>query len=370
MARVKKRNDGRYRSSFIVNGKRYYVYADKQSELKAAEQAKREEIEKKAYTKAASLTIEEFYQRYRDAKESTVKPSTLQVQDSTFKVISNVEYAEGQRFGDLKVSEIEPEHIRILQRELGKLRTSKTVNLYTALVNSVLHAALNERVISWNPCNAIKAVRRTEPKAADTVHRALTPEETATFIAAAEQAKSWYVGLFRVLLYTGARVGEVAAIFPSDIHGDVLHISRTVTKGKYEGAYIGDSTKTESGKRDIPLTEEAKAAIKEQMALNTDLFDNGIQQLNKPIFRSAFGRLVSSSAVAKEIGKICSAAGIERFTAHSFRHTFATRAIESGMDYKTLQTILGHSNIGMTLGLYAHVTEKTKEKELAKVRFM
>ena len=118
MARVKKRSDGRYRSSFVVDGKRYYVYADKQSELKAAEQAKREEIEKKAYKKAASLTLEEFYQQYRDAKESTVKPNTLQTQDSEFKVISNVEYAAGQRFGELKLSEIEPEHIRILQREL------------------------------------------------------------------------------------------------------------------------------------------------------------------------------------------------------------------------------------------------------------
>ena len=370
MARVKKRSDGRYRSSFVADGKRYYVYADKQSELKAAEQAKREEIEKKAYKKAASLTLEEFYQQYRDAKESTVKPNTLQTQDSEFKVISNVEYAAGQRFGELKLSEIEPEHIRILQRELGKVRTSKTVNLYTTLVNSVMHAALNERIISWNPCNPVKALRRTEPKAADTVHRALSPEETAAFITAAEQAESWYTRLFKVLLYTGARVGEVAAISPADIRGDVLHIARTVTKGKYEGAYIGDSTKTESGKRDIPLNDEAKAAIKEQIAINTDLFDHGIQQLNKPIFRSAFGRLASVSAVSKEIEKICGAAGIERFTAHSFRHTFATRAIESGMDYKTLQTILGHSNIGMTLGLYAHVTEKTKEKELAKVRFM
>lgn len=370
MARVKKRSDGRYRSSFVINGKRYYVYADKQNELKAAEQAKREEIEKKAFTKAENLTIEEFYQRYRDAKENAVKPNTLRMQDSAFRVISNVEYAAGQRFGNLKLSEIEPEHIRILQRELGKARTSKTVNLYTTLVNSVLHAALNERVISWNPCNTVKAIRRTEPKAADTIHRALTSEETAAFIAAAEKAESWYTGLFKVLLYTGARVGEAAAIYPADIRGDVLHISRTITRAERGGVYIGESTKTESGKRDIPLSDGAKVAIREQIAINTVLFDHDIQQLNKPVFRSQFGHLAEAATIAKEIKRICSIAGIERFTAHSFRHTFATRAIESGMNYKTLQTILGHSNISMTLGLYAHVTAETKEKEMQKIRFV
>lgn len=370
MARVKKRGDGRYRSSFVINGKRYYVYADKQSELKAAEQAKREEIEKKAFTKGASLTIEEFYQRYRDAKEGTVKPSTLVTQDSEFKMICNVEYAAGQRFGDLKLSEIEPEHIRILQKELGKVRASGTVNLYTTLLNGVLHAALNERIISWNPCNPVKGLRRTEPKAADTIHRALTPEETATFLAAAEHEESWYTRLYRVLLYTGVRVGEIAAIYPADIRGDTLYISRTATRAKHEGRYIGDTPKTESGKRAIPLNDAAKAAIKEQIAINTALLDNGIQQLNKPAFRSPFGKLVCSSKVSEDICKICKAAGIEKFTAHSLRHTFATRAVESGMNYKTLQTILGHSNISMTLGLYAHVTEQTKEKEMHKIRFV
>lgn len=66
------------------------------------------------------------------------------------------------------------------------------------------------------------------------------------------------------------------------------------------------------------------------------------------------------------INKISKKAGIEHFSMHTLRHTFATRAIEAGMKPKTLQEILGHSNIGITMNLYVHVTDEEKEKEMEK----
>lgn len=51
---------------------------------------------------------------------------------------------------------------------------------------------------------------------------------------------------------------------------------------------------------------------------------------------------------------------------HTLRHTFATRAIEAGIKSKTLQEILGHANIGVTMNLYVHITEDEKEKEIKK----
>ena len=57
-------------------------------------------------------------------------------------------------------------------------------------------------------------------------------------------------------------------------------------------------------------------------------------------------------------------AGIERFSMHILRHTFATRCIEAGMKPKTLQILLGHSNIGITMNLYVYTTEEEKKKEI------
>ena len=68
----------------------------------------------------------------------------------------------------------------------------------------------------------------------------------------------------------------------------------------------------------------------------------------------------------KILKKLCDKAGIKKFSMHTLRHTFATRCIESGMKPKTLQNILGHANISMTMDLYVHVTEDEKEKEMQK----
>ena len=62
--------------------------------------------------------------------------------------------------------------------------------------------------------------------------------------------------------------------------------------------------------------------------------------------------------------KYCDRVGIPRFSMHVLRHTFATRCIEGGMKPKTLQKILGHSNIGITMNLYVHITEDEKQREI------
>ena len=62
--------------------------------------------------------------------------------------------------------------------------------------------------------------------------------------------------------------------------------------------------------------------------------------------------------------------GIKHFSMHTLRHTFATRCIEAGMKPKTLQMILGHSNIGITMNLYVHVTDDEKAKEVKRIEEM
>ena len=76
------------------------------------------------------------------------------------------------------------------------------------------------------------------------------------------------------------------------------------------------------------------------------------------------GEPVKNSTYDTALFKICDKAGIKRFSMHVLRHTFATRCIEGGMLPKTLQKILGHSNIGITMNLYVHITEDEKKREI------
>ena len=85
------------------------------------------------------------------------------------------------------------------------------------------------------------------------------------------------------------------------------------------------------------------------------------------VFLCKKGTPVKNSTYDTMLFKLCDKAKIPRFSMHILRHTFATRCIEAGMKPKTLQTILGHSNIGITMNLYVHITEEEKHKEIEKI---
>lgn len=82
------------------------------------------------------------------------------------------------------------------------------------------------------------------------------------------------------------------------------------------------------------------------------------------VFLCRKGEPVKNSTYDTALFKLCDKVGIKRFSMHVLRHTFATRCIEAGMMPKTLQKILGHSNIGITMNLYVHITEDEKHKEI------
>lgn len=85
------------------------------------------------------------------------------------------------------------------------------------------------------------------------------------------------------------------------------------------------------------------------------------------VFLCKKGTPVQNSNYDTMLFKSCEKIGIPKFSMHVLRHTFATRCIEGGMKPKTLQTILGHSNIGITMNLYVHTTEDEKQKEIEKI---
>ncbi|MBQ5850384.1 MAG: tyrosine-type recombinase/integrase, partial [Lachnospiraceae bacterium] len=85
------------------------------------------------------------------------------------------------------------------------------------------------------------------------------------------------------------------------------------------------------------------------------------------VFLCRKGEPTKNSAYDSTLFKLCDKAGIDRFSMHVLRHTMATRCIEGGMRPKTLQVILGHSNVGITMNLYVHVTEEEKYKEVEKI---
>lgn len=90
-------------------------------------------------------------------------------------------------------------------------------------------------------------------------------------------------------------------------------------------------------------------------------------QFKEHVFLCRKGEPTKNSAYDTSLFKLCDKAGIRRFSMHVLRHMMATRCIEGGMRPKTLQVILGHSNVGITMNLYVDVTEEEKFKEVEKI---
>lgn len=373
------RADGLIQVSFTFNGKRYSCYGHTQKEANEKVKAKQKELEEGQYKKSTSLTFDQYYERWSDAREKTVKGATLRKQKFQSEAISAVQIDQnGNAFGSLPLKEIEVQHIRILQKALlvrtdkdgnpakgKKERAPQTVNDMIAFVSHVLHDAVNERAIEWNPCNGVKDLKRTNKPARETFHRALTEDELKSFFNAAKE--SWYVHLYEFLLATGCRCGEAAALYNSDIKADKIMIERTVTKDEIGCYVIGDTTKTSYSKRTIPMTDAIRAAIRKQREVNAAVFSDKVVKLDDTIFKTSWGNLLAVANVDRDIARICEKAGIEKFTAHAFRDTFATICIEKGMNPKTLQSILGHADFSLTMSLYAHSMEETKQKEMVSI---
>ena len=153
-----------------------------------------------------------------------------------------------------------------------------------------------------------------------------------------------------------------------DVTPQGVKVCRTITRTSCGGYVIGDETKTAAGRRTIPVNEAALKAWNRQRAIR-EAIDRG-PRINYPVFTAARGGLLKSANVNYDVHKYCDEAKIERFSVHAFRDTFATRCVESGMQVKTLQEIMGHTDINMTLGLYAHAMEDQKQEQLKAVNFM
>ncbi len=202
---------------------------------------------------------------------------------------------------------------------------------------------------------------------ADKLKRPKPKEKEVRCFTLAEQKKIEQAVLngekeFGILLclYTGLRIGELLALEWSDIdfRTGILTVSKTCHDGRKNGVFckIVDSPKTPSSKREIPLPKRLLPLLKE----------------HKKKYRSQYvvsnkGKTVSVRFYQRTFDLLQRRLGIEHKGFHSLRHTFATRALECGMDVKTLSEILGHKNATVTLNRYAHSFMEHKKNMMNKL---
>lgn len=363
---------GTYESRFTLDGKRYSVYGKSIRECREKEEARRRELLAGLNVTGKDFTLDQYFEKWEQARLGSVRESTIRTERYIYRLVSSLPRGEdGPRFGEIRLRTLEGQHIKDAQSHLRQTYSASTVNRAMSVVKALLESAVVERLIFWNPSKGLRQLKDGKKPPRETIHRALTLEETEAFFHAAKARGSWYVPFYAFLLNTGCRFGEAGALMPKDISGGLIRIERTLTKTIDGHLVIGSDAKTGHSVRVIPARQAALDAISAQQAQNRMQFGLTVgSDEDLPIFRAPRGGLLGARCIGSDIDRICRDAGIERFTAHAFRDTFATRAVESGMQAKTLQEILGHADIGITMNLYAHVMEETKRRQMAAVEVM
>lgn len=159
--------------------------------------------------------------------------------------------------------------------------------------------------------------------------------------------KTNYLGIV-ICLYTGIRLGELLALTWNDIDfkSGIMTISKTAYRIKQNGKpqVVIDKPKTKNSSRLIPLPKQLLEILKRTRRISKSDF----------VLSTRTGGIVGTRAYQKTYERILKKLNIPYKNFHSLRHTFATRAIEMGMDVKTLSEILGHKNPVITLQRYTH----------------
>ena len=267
--------------------------------------------------------------------------------------------------GDIEISELSRRRIQefLTQKKKdgnvknGESLSATSTNLMLTVLNMAFEYAFDMELVEENPCVRLKRVPEDSKKV-----EAFTKDEQRKLEAQIDSEEDRRLFGIRLCLYSGLRIGELLGLEWSDVDLErgIITIDKTVYREKDDTGswqFCVDKPKTKSSERSIPLPSYIMEQIRE--------YQKGA--LSPYIIENKKGERMSIRSYQYIFEKLTERAGVRRLNFHVLRHTFATRAIECGMDIKTLSEIMGHKNASVTLNRYAHSMMDTKIEMMNKL---
>lgn len=234
---------------------------------------------------------------------------------------------------------------RIESEKQPKGLSAKTVRNINQVISSAMSMAVKHKLILSNLTNGCEL-----PKIEHKEMKTISAGQLGAFLREAKE--SGVYEMYYLDLATGMRRGELLGLKWEDIdlENGIIHVRRQVAR--VSGEVREMPLKTKNSYRSISISQDTVAMLKGMKA----------QKVCDYVFHSASGEPISPDSVNNMLHRVLQRAGLPSIRVHDLRHTFATLALQNGVDIKTVSGMLGHFSAGFTLDTYAHITTAAQKE--------
>ena len=383
------RQDGRYQFKYHVNGKAHFVYSwrleptdklpvGKKPCLSLREMEKQigYDLDNRLDPVGKNITVNELVDRYL-ATQTGVKYNTKM----NYNFVKNI--LKTHPFGDTKISRVKTSDAKIflikLQQEDG--RGYSSVKTIRGVLRPAFQMAVDDDVLNKNPFGFQLAGVVVN----DSVTReAITKEQMNKFLKFVHDDNVYckYYEVIYILFHTGMRISEFCGLIISDIdlENNIVNIDHQLQRTS-DMKYILDTTKTDAGTRKLPIAQDVadcfRAILEDRKKPKYEKMIKGHTGFlfldkngNPEVAMHWQHRLNHMVKRYNDIYRV----QMPNITPHVCRHTYCSNMAKSGMNPKTLQYLMGHSDISVTMNTYTHwgledaADELRKMEDVEKVR--
>jgi len=352
-----------------LRGKRQTIYAPDLKTLRDKEEEIHWYLGDGIDYTSGEITVLQLVERYVSLKRG-VRYNTTVGYNFVLNLIKKEDFGYRQ-IRDIRVSDAKQWMLKLHEDGKGY----STLTSVRGVVKPAFQMAYNEDVLRRNPFD----FKLTDVVPNDSKRRvAMTPEQQEIWMEFIRTDKTYskYYDEFVILLETGLRVSEFCGLTRNDLDFEKrkIRVDHQLVRER-GGKYYVEKTKTERGIRFIPMTERVYESLRNILArrkkVKREMIVDGysgfllLDKDDKP--KVALHIENEMRWAMKKYKKLHPDQPLPHITPHVFRHTFCTNMANAGMDIKTLQYLMGHSDVGVTLNVYTHASYDRAAEQLCQI---